>query len=74
MKATIEFDLPEEIDDYKIYNMAREMHSMIWDFSQHMRSESKWNESLTDDQDKYLDVLREKFYDLVNEYNIDLDL
>jgi hypothetical protein len=74
MKAIIEFELPEDNGQYKIHNMASDMYSFIWDLSQHLRSEQKYNDKLTNEQDIYLEQLREKFYEFLGDYNIDLDL
>jgi len=48
MKAIIEFDLPEENDDFQAAINGHNYKSAIWDFDQLLRSEIKYKE-LSDD-------------------------
>jgi hypothetical protein len=42
MKATIEFDLPDEQHAYKAANLASEMSGTIWDLDAFLRSGIKY--------------------------------
>ena len=76
MKAKLEFDLDNEDDvvQYKMMNMANNMHMFIWQYDQELRRKVKYDESLTEEQYKVWEQAREIFYDKLNEYKIDLDL
>jgi len=75
MKAILEFNLPDDNVDYKLATNASKYHNFIWEMEQYLRTKTKY---APDDlpQDKYdaYDEVREKFYELVNEMSIDLDL
>jgi hypothetical protein len=76
MKAVLEFDLDNEEDmtNYKMMNMATNMHVFIWQYDQELRRKVKYDDSLTDEQYKVWEQARELFYNKLNEYKIDLDL
>ena len=74
-KAILEFDLsnPEDIQDYKRTNKTLDMAVALWDIDQYLRSETKYNENLTQDAYDALATARDKFYEILNERNIDMD-
>ena len=59
MKINLEFDLPEETDEFKIYFYAREYYSVLWDISEYLRGLYK-HADLTEDQVKLLEEIRER--------------
>ena len=42
MKARIEFDLPEESEEHRIYINAQKWYSCLWDMEQRLRSYLKY--------------------------------
>lgn len=72
-KAIFEFDLPEDQNDYEVLNQARKMRSVLWDFSQQLRSWRKYHHDFKDADDA-LDKIREEFYRLLNEHTVNIDL
>jgi len=76
MKAKLEFDLDneEDMNQYKMINMASNMHMFIWQYDQELRRKVKYDESLTEEQYRVWEQARELFYDKLNHYKIDLDL
>ena len=38
MKAILEFDLPDDQEEFEIANRAMDYHSALWDIDQHMRT------------------------------------
>ena len=74
-KAILEFDLsnPEDANDYKRANKALDMAIALWDIDQYLRAETKYNEELTQDAYDALATAREKFYQILNERNINMD-
>jgi len=53
MKAIIEFDLPEENDDFQAAINGHNYKSAIWDFDQLLRSEIKYKELSNDTYQAY---------------------
>lgn len=70
MKATLTFDEEDELMDavngYK-YKLA------LWDLNQYLRSEMKYNDNLTPEEYEYAEKVREKLFELINDYNLNLD-
>ncbi len=73
MKATFEFNLPEDQHEYEIMLQATKSHSFLWDFSQQLRSWYKYHNDFKDANDA-LDKIREEFHRLLNEHQVDIDL
>jgi hypothetical protein len=72
MKATLTFTLPEEQTEFNTAIQASATKSMLWDFSQQLRSWQKYHNDFKDANDA-LDKIREEFYILINDYNINID-
>lgn len=73
MKAILEFNLPEDQHEYDVATQAPKMQSFLWDFSQQLRSWDKYHHDFKDANDA-LDKIRDEFYRLLNEHNINIDL
>ena len=73
MKAIFEFQLPDDQHDYEVMNQASKMQFFLWDFSQQLRSWRKYHHDFKDADDA-LDKIREEFYRLINEQQINIDL
>lgn len=72
MKVKLIFNLPEDLDDYKMANNASSMYSSIWEMDQWLRSEIKYNGKLTDDQHESYEKCRDKLNKILIENNIEL--
>ena len=42
MKAILEFNLPEDQDEYKLASSAGQMHGVLWQLDQYLRSIVKY--------------------------------
>jgi len=73
MKAILEFNLPEDQHEYEVATQANKMQSFLWDFSQQLRSWYKYHHDFKNADDA-LSQIRDEFYRLFNEHNIDIDL
>jgi hypothetical protein len=71
-KAILEFNLPEEQTEYDAVLQAQRVKSFLWDFSQQLRSWRKYHNDFTDASDA-LEKIREEFYRLLNEHNVEID-
>lgn len=72
-KVTIEYNLPDEQHEYEVAMQATKSQSFLWDFSQQLRSWQKYHHDFKSADDA-LDKIREEFYRLLNEHNVDIDL
>lgn len=70
--AILKFNLPEEQHEFDTATKAGDVKSMLWDFSNQLRSWEKYHHDFKDANDA-LDKIREEFYRLLNEYHVDLD-
>ena len=73
MKATFEFDFPEDEREYEVMNQAHKMQRMLWEFSEQLRSWEKYGHQFTDASDAVVKI-REEFYKILNNYQVNIDL
>ncbi len=73
MKAILEFNLPEDQHEYEVAIQASRVQSFLWDFSQQLRSWYKYHHDFKNADDA-LEKIREEFYNLLNQHNIDMDI
>jgi hypothetical protein len=73
MKAVFEFNLPDDQHEYEVMNQASKVQSFLWDFSQQLRSWYKYHHDFKDADDT-LNKIRDEFYRLLNEHQVNIDL
>ena len=71
MKATLEFNLPDDQDDFKLATNALNWYIVCWDLDQELRAKTKYAPD-TLPQDKY-DAYQE-IRDLLHEYMSNRDV
>ena len=72
MKATLEFNMPEDQAEFDFAVQGGKMYSALWDISQELRKLWKYEE-LNDDEFKIVERIRDKFYEILDENQIKLD-
>jgi len=72
MKATLEFNLPEDQAEFDFAVQGSKMYNALWDISQELRTLWKYEE-LNDDEWKMVERIRDKFYEILDESQIKLD-
>lgn len=74
-KAILEFDLnePEDIEAHKRAIKSLDLVLALWDIEQYLRSQIKYNESLTQEAYDALEKVRDEYYAILNKYNISHD-
>jgi len=73
MKAIIEFNLPEDQEDFDMFNQASNMRNVIWEMTQWLRSNTKYApDNTSEDTIKAYYECQDKFNDLLNENNVEL--
>ena len=73
MKATFEFDLPEDQREYDVMNQAIRMQKVLWDLSEALRSWEKYGHQFNS-ADNAVYSIREEFYKMLNNYEVNIDL
>jgi hypothetical protein len=75
MKAILEFNLPEDNQDFQLAANAMKFWSVLYELDQDLRSKTKY---ASDDlpQDKYdaYQEIRDNLYELMSNENISLDM
>ena len=70
-KVILEFNLPEEQEEFKTATSATDMSLTLWDFAQFLRQKIKYEELSESDYAVYESV-REKLYEIANEHNVEI--
>ena len=73
MKAKLTFNLPEDQHDFDLAIQSGKMYSALWDISQELRTLWKYQQYQTAEEYAIVDSIRDKFYEILNEHNINLD-
>ena len=74
MKAIIEFELPEDQEEYEKANNASKMYLALWDIKQLLRSKLKYNsDGLNDEQLEQWEAMRGDFFDILDNNDLKLN-
>lgn len=75
MKATLEFNLPEDHDDFELATKGGKWYSVVWDMDQWLRSQYKYMPDGEYSEDKYNAYYeaRQKLNEIINENGVSLD-
>ena len=69
MKKIVEFNWPEDKDEYQIYDKATDFYLALTDFAEYLRTQNKYIEPKKQDK---IDKVREKFYEILNERGVEI--
>jgi hypothetical protein len=72
MKAILEFNLPEDKYEWENAMRADAMYSVLWDLSQELRTLWKYEE-LSEEEWNMVERIRNKFYEILGDNQINLD-
>ena len=72
MKAKLTFDLPEDKYEWENALRADAMYSVLWDLSQELRTLWKYEE-LSEEEWNMVERIRNKFYEILGDNQINLD-
>lgn len=71
MKAILEFNLPDDAEEFETAVNAAKMYSILWDMDQWLRANTKYApDNMSDDTYKAFEQCREKLRELMTESNI----
>jgi len=75
MKATLEFNLPDDQQEYDLANKGLAFWHVLWELDQELRANTKYApDDMTDDDYDAYQKIRDKLYELMNDYNVNLDM
>jgi hypothetical protein len=73
-KAIIEFNLPEEQEEFNNFNNTGKYYSALWDIDQYMRNKIKYASDDTPElYREAIQMVRDEFWKIMKEYNLDLN-
>ncbi len=72
MKAVLEFNLPEDQPEFNTAIKGGDWKHVCWQMDQYLRKEIKYNDSLSEEQLRVYEGVREELYGFMNENNVDL--
>lgn len=74
MKATLEFNLPEDKEDFELAVNASKWSSVCWELDQYLRSKTKHApDSMSNEVYEALSETRDKLRELLVENNVNFD-
>jgi len=75
MKATLEFNLPEDHIEFEMAVNGSKMHSVLWEMDQWLRAQYKYMPDSEYSEDKYntFEKCREHLRELMMENNVNFD-
>jgi len=75
MKAILEFNLPDDQQEFNLANNGLNFWSVLWELDQDLRAKTKYapDDLPQDKYDAYQEV-RDKLYELMSESNITFDM
>ena len=67
MKAIIEFEFPDDQEQYQMANNASKMYLALWDIKQLLRSKLKYNpDGLNDEQLTQWEIMQDEFFEILD--------
>jgi len=74
MNATLNFNLPEDDREFRMATTGKSMHTVLRELDEWLRSKTKYApDSMSQDKMDAYELSRERLYQLLNQYNIDLE-
>jgi hypothetical protein len=72
MKAILEFQLPEDQPEFNNAIKGGDWKHVCWQMDQYLRKRIKYDESLSEEQLRVYEGVREELYGFMNENKVDL--
>lgn len=71
MKATLEFNLPDEEQLFRAAVNAEKAHLVLWNLAEFLRYKINKDEKISEEQEKAYQDTADKFFELLEKYNVD---
>ena len=72
MEAILKFNLPEDHIEFEMAVNGSKMHSVLWEMDQYLRKHIKYDESLSEEQLRVYEGVREELHGFMVENKVDL--
>ena len=74
MKATLEFNLPEDNSDFQLAVNSSKIFHVIWNLDQYLRSKIKYEDHLlTQEKFDAYEEIRRKLFEIMSENSVGFD-
>ena len=73
MEATLRFNLPDEQPEFETAFNGSKWCCVAWELDQHLRSQLKYNEKLTEEQYNICQEIRDKLWDILRKKDLSFD-
>ena len=73
MKATLEFNLPEETEEFNSAVNGHKWKSVVWYIDENIRQTLKYNETLTEKEYELVESIRDNIYSFILEQSLELE-
>lgn len=74
MKAIIEFEFPDDQEQYQMANNASKMYLALWDIKQLLRSKLKYNpDGLNDEQLTQWEIMQDEFFEILDNNDLKIN-
>jgi hypothetical protein len=75
MKAILEFNLPEDNQEFELATKGLKFWSVLWELDQSLRSKTKYApDSLPQDKYEAYEEIRDELRELMSNNNLDFDM
>jgi hypothetical protein len=75
MKAILEFNLPDDQDQFELATKGSNMYSVLWELDQSLRAKTKYaSDDLPEDKYDAYEEIREELRELMSNSNISFDM
>jgi hypothetical protein len=75
MKAVLEFNLPEDQQDFELATKGMKFWSILWDLDQSLRAKTKYApDSLPQDKYDAYQEIRDELRELMSDNNVNFDM
>lgn len=75
MKATLEFNLPDDEQEFTLANNAMNFWSVLWELDNELRAKTKYApDDMPEDKYDAYEEIRDRLRELMNESNISFDM
>ena len=66
MKATLEYNLPEDQEAFNVASKGTDLYLVIWDLDQLLRDKVRYGEDISEDRKEGYDLIRDKLRLIMN--------
>lgn len=74
MKVNVEYILPDDNDDFKLFTHADSLRDILWNLNSYMRELIKYNyETLPKNNVEVVELLKDKLIEEMSEHNLSFD-